>query len=192
MVRRCIRRHGSLETGQLVWMVGKPEMTMQLLNTAQLNRALLYMACCGLALGLPGRIVAQADQAKPVALVALAASELPDSPGAAWAKAQSDSAPQNSAQATTPPATPTGSSQLNIVGDQTQQPQRPVGTAAAEASKVNGVAAAQPAGVAIAPGKQHRVRTIVLRVGAIVGAGAAVGTVIALTEATSSKPPGAH
>jgi hypothetical protein len=29
-------------------------------------------------------------------------------------------------------------------------------------------------------------------VGAILGAGAAVGTVIALTQATPSKPPGAH
>jgi hypothetical protein len=67
-----------------------------------------------------------------------------------------------------------------------------VGTAAAEAPKVNGVTAAQPAGVAIAPAKQRRVRTIVLRVGALVGAGAALGTVIALTAATPSKPPGAH
>ena len=70
--------------------------------------------------------------------------------------------------------------------------QKPVGTAAAEAPHATGVAASQPAGVAIAPAKQHRVRTIVIRVGAIVGAGVAVGTVVGLTEATSSKPPGAH
>jgi len=67
-----------------------------------------------------------------------------------------------------------------------------VGTAAAEAPKTKGVTAAQPSGIAIAPAKQRRVRTIVLRVGAIVAAGAAVGTVIALTEATPSRPPGAH
>ena len=48
------------------------------------------------------------------------------------------------------------------------------------------------AGVAVAPAKQRRVRTIVIRVGAIVGAGVAVGSVVALTAATSSKPPGAH
>ena len=76
--------------------------------------------------------------------------------------------------------------------EQAQQPQRPVGTAAAEAPTVNGVTAAEPAGVAIAPAKQRRVRTIVLRVGAIVGAGVAVGAVVALTAGTSSKPPGAH
>ena len=162
---------------------------MRLLNTAHLNRALLYMACCGLALDLPASTLAQAEQTKPVTL---AASELPDSPGVAWAKAQDDAAQQNSAQSTTPPSTQIGSSQPSIAEDQTQKPQRPVGTAVAEAPKVSGIAAAQPAGVAIAPAKQHRVRTIVLKVGAILGAGAAVGAVIALTEATSSRPPGAH
>lgn len=162
---------------------------MRLLNTAHLNRSLLCMACCGLTLGLSGRSLAQTEQAKPVTL---AASELPDSPGAAWTKAQDDRTPRNSSQSTTPPSTQSGSSQPSIVEDQTQKPQRPVGTAAAEAPKISGVAAAQPAGVAIAPAKQHRIRTIVLKVGAILGAGAAVGTVIALTESTSSRPPGAH
>jgi len=67
-----------------------------------------------------------------------------------------------------------------------------VGTAAAEAPYVSGVAASQPAGVAIAPAKQRRLRTILIRTGAIIGAGVAIGTVVALSEATSSKPPGAH
>lgn len=71
-------------------------------------------------------------------------------------------------------------------------PQKPVGTATAETPNVSGVAASQPAGVAMAPAKQRRVRTIVFRVGAIVGAGVAVGTVVALTRATPSKPPGAR
>ena len=75
---------------------------------------------------------------------------------------------------------------------QDAKPQRPVGTAAAEAPNVSGVTAAQPAGVAIAPAKQRRVRTVVLKVGAIVGAGVALGTTLALTMGTSSKPPGAH
>lgn len=146
------------------------------------------MACCGLALGLPGRTLAQAEQSQTVA----ASSELPDSPGTAWAKAQDGSPQPNSAQSVTAPSTQTGVSQTTASGDQTQKPQWPVGTAAAEAPKANGVAAAQPAGVAIAPAKQRRVRTIILKVGAIVGAGVAVGTVIALTAATPSKPPGAH
>ncbi|HET6179000.1 MAG TPA: hypothetical protein VFE61_18870 [Candidatus Sulfotelmatobacter sp.] len=67
-----------------------------------------------------------------------------------------------------------------------------MGTAAAEAPTVSGVTAAEPAGVAIAPAKQRRVRTILIRVGAIVGAGVALGTTLALTAGTPSKPPGAH
>lgn len=62
----------------------------------------------------------------------------------------------------------------------------------AETPNASGVAASQPAGVAIAPAKQRRVRTLVLRTGALIGAGVAVGSVIALTAGTSSKPPGAH
>jgi hypothetical protein len=71
-------------------------------------------------------------------------------------------------------------------------PQKPVGTAAAGAPDTSGIAASQPAGVAIAPAKQHRVRTIVIKTGAIIAAGAAIGTVVALTAATPSRPPGAH
>lgn len=71
-----------------------------------------------------------------------------------------------------------------------QPPQKPVGTAAVGPTRASGVAASQPAGVAVAPAKQRRARTIVLKVGAIVGAGAAVGIVIALTRASPSTPPG--
>jgi len=109
----------------------------------------------------------------------LASAELPDSPGTTLSQ-------QGVAQSQAVPPPPSD------VPAQGQQQQRPVGTAAAEAPKVSGSTAAQPAGVAIAPAKQRRVRTIVLKVGAIVGAGAALGAVIALTEATPSKPPGAH
>lgn len=114
-------------------------------------------------------------------------AELPDSAGATLAKLQ-EAAPQQS-DATQAPA-PQSSNQQNAA--QPEKLQRPLGTAAAPAPPVSGVTAAQPAGVAIAPAKQHRVRTIILRTGAIVGAAAAIGTVVALTEATPSKPPGAH
>jgi len=70
--------------------------------------------------------------------------------------------------------------------------QKPVGTAAAESPNVSGIAASQPAGVAIAPAKQRRARILVLKIGALVAAGVAVGTVAALTRGTPSKPPGAH
>ncbi len=121
------------------------------------------------------------------------AEELPDSPGASSSHLRSTDAPQiATVQPTDVPELP-GPAQ----GDQSpaapQQPtQRPVGTAAAPSFTTSGVAASQPSGVAIAPEKQRRVRTIVIRVGAIIAAGVAVGTVAGLTEATSSKPPGAH
>jgi len=160
-----------------------------------LNKGFLYTTCCALALGLPANSLAQeGEPALSRNPQSIASSELPDSPGAAWAKAQDPSTPQqsSSSQAATPASGQTGTTQTAPAQDQGQKPQRPVGTAAAEAPKAKGVTAAQPSGVAIAPAKQRRVRTIVIRVGAILAAGAAVGTVIALTEATPSRPPGAH
>lgn len=71
-------------------------------------------------------------------------------------------------------------------------PQEPLGTAAAELGAASGTAASKPAGVAVAPAKQHRSRSLLFKVGAIVGAGAALGTVFALSASTSSKPPGAR
>jgi len=159
-----------------------------------LNKGFLYTACCALVLSLPGDVFAQDPEAAPRDSRVIAASELPDSPGAAWSKAQDTSTAQqsSSAQATTSASEQTGTAQTAPAQDQEQKPQRPVGTAAAETPKTKGVTAAQPSGVAIAPAKQRRVRTLVIRVGAIVAAGAAVGTVIAFTKATPSRPPGAH
>jgi hypothetical protein len=72
------------------------------------------------------------------------------------------------------------------------QTQKPVGTAVAETPGTTGIAASNPAGAAIAPAKQRRVRTVFIRVGAILGAGVAVGTVAALASASPSKPPGSR
>jgi hypothetical protein len=66
--------------------------------------------------------------------------------------------------------------------------QEPAGTAAAPSVKVTGVAASQPAGAAIAPGKQRRARSILIKVGVILGAAVAVGTVVALSSASPSRP----
>lgn len=116
------------------------------------------------------------------------AEPLPDSPGAVRSssldqKTEEDSVAQmqegQSESSSAPPV-------------QAAPPQKPVGTAAAEAPNVSAIAASQPAGVAIAPAKQRRVRTIILRTGAIIGAGVAIGAVVALTAATPPKPPGAH
>lgn len=144
----------------------------------------------------------QSAGAAAPALVEAASVELPDSPGAVQAGLRGSSRLDSSQSGASDPAqTSTSSTSLDsstqtqaapAAAEQDVKPQRPVGTAAAEAPVVSGVTAAQPSGVAIAPGKQHRARTIMIRVGAVVGAGVAIGSVAALTAGTSSKPPGAH
>jgi hypothetical protein len=109
--------------------------------------------------------------------------ELPDSPGAVSSSsrnASQDAASQGTAAQDVAPA------QTPPVGQQ-----KPVGTAAAEAPSVRGTGASKPAGFAIAPGKQRQSRSFLIKVGAVIGAGAALGTVMALSMASSSKPPGA-
>lgn len=172
------------------------------------NRSLLCALCCGFVLSFASSVVAQASQAAAPNLsqdnvqstpakavpaqrlsdVTTASAELPDSPGAEWAKQSSSSQQQSSQQQS---ENDTGASQ-DLSSRQEQKPEHPVGTAAAEAPTVSGITAAEPAGVAIAPGKQHRARALVIKVGAIAGAGVALGTVVALGMATHSKPPGAH
>jgi hypothetical protein len=74
---------------------------------------------------------------------------------------------------------------------QPKRPTEPVGAATAESVPTTGGAAAKPAGIAIAPAKQHQTRSLLFKVGAVIAAGAALGTVYALSHGTSSTPPGA-
>jgi hypothetical protein len=67
----------------------------------------------------------------------------------------------------------------------------PVGAATAESVPTSGGAAAKPAGIAIAPAKQHQTRSLLIKLGAVAAAGAALGTIFALSHSTSSTPPGA-
>jgi cytoskeletal protein RodZ len=73
---------------------------------------------------------------------------------------------------------------------QPKKPTEPVGAATAESVPTSGGAAAKPAGIAIAPAKQHQTRSLLFKIGAVVAAGAALGTVYALSHGTSSTPPG--
>jgi hypothetical protein len=169
------------------------------------NKLLVHLACSGLIFSSFQAAAWPVGGQQPPAEESSSTTEqarletLPDSPGATRAQTQDQSSPNNppresQVQPSSPVQEQPAASQPQSQSSQTpsSSPQRPVGTAAAETSNPGGVAASQPAGVAIAPAKQRRVRTIVLRVGAIVGAGVAVGTVVALTQATPSKPPGAH
>jgi hypothetical protein len=108
-------------------------------------------------------------------------AELPDSPGAGSSQSASPSSQPGGqqSQSSQPSPPPSGA-------------QKPVGTAAAEITATRGSGASKPAGVAIAPAKQHQVRSLFIKIGAVVGAGAALGTVMALSMASPSKPPGAR
>ena len=75
-------------------------------------------------------------------------------------------------------------------GPQPKKPAEPVGAATAESVPTSGGAAAKPAGIAIAPAKQHQTRSLLFKIGAVAAAGAALGTIFALSHGTSSTPPG--
>lgn len=100
----------------------------------------------------------------------------PDASGAQQDQTSPNAAP---AQTTTVPEAP-----------QPKKPTEPVGAATAESVPTSGGAAAKPAGIAIAPAKQHQTRSLLFKIGAVVAAGAALGTVYALSHGTSSTPPG--
>jgi len=125
--------------------------------------------------GAPEALLAQdPQQHQPAGSPTQPPIELPENPG------------RNSTAA--PPASqaPQSSNQQQPQGTKT-----PSGTAVAPAPEVSGSAASKPAGVAIAPPKQRQVRSWLIRLGFIAGAGAALGTVAALSAASPGHVPGA-
>jgi hypothetical protein len=72
---------------------------------------------------------------------------------------------------------------------QQQRPAEASGTAVAPPVEVSGGAASKPAGVAIAPPKQHQIRSLLIKLGFLAGAGAAIGTVVGLSAASSGRVP---
>lgn len=73
--------------------------------------------------------------------------------------------------------------------DQQQAPV-PSGTAAAKAATVKGSPVAKPAGAAVAPVRQRGHRSLIIKLGLLAGAGIAVGTAVALSAGSPSRPPG--
>ncbi|MGA7968239.1 MAG: hypothetical protein WCC32_04055 [Terriglobales bacterium] len=119
-------------------------------------------------------------------------SLLPDSPGAIQSAQLETQEPAGTQQSTQSQPAAAPSAQPAVPPLPAPLPKEPLGTAAAETVPTMGVAASRPAGAALAPGKQRRIRSFLIRTGAIVGAAAALGITMALTEASPSKPPGAH
>jgi hypothetical protein len=126
----------------------------------------------------PAAVLAQSSSQSP---------QLPDSPSAVVAGMAVETRMFPEQTSTSPGASEPPQSQ-----PQSSVTQKPVGTAVAETPATTGFAASNPAGAAIAPAKQRRARTVFIRVGAILGAGVAVGTVAALASASPSKPPGSR
>jgi hypothetical protein len=85
---------------------------------------------------------------------------------------------------------PVGKAQTNDVtqGAPQQGGGEPVGTAAAPYEKTVGVAASRPAGVVIAPAKQRRAHSLLIKVGLIAAGAVAIGTIVALSKSSPSRP----
>jgi hypothetical protein len=129
------------------------------------------------------------------------ASQLPDSPGAVQlsqaniappAAIADDSGVQATMQDQQQSPAQAQTAQQQSEHPQAPPPREPVGTAAAETVPTTGVAASRPAGAALAPAKQRRVRSILIKVGVLAGAAAAIGATVALSQGSPSKPPGAR
>jgi len=65
---------------------------------------------------------------------------------------------------------------------------QPVGTAAAPSVTRTGVMASKPAGAAIAPAKQRRVRVFLISLAVVAATGVAIGTVAGLSHTSPSQP----
>ena len=94
---------------------------------------------------------------------------------------------QPSQQQAQPAQQPNPSQQQNPT-QSPNAPQQPVGTAAAPYEKPTGVSGSRPAGAAIAPAKQRRVRAIVISLGLILAGAGAIGAVAGMSKASHSQP----
>lgn len=74
---------------------------------------------------------------------------------------------------------------------QGQEPVTPSGAAGAKAGTVKGAPVAQPAGAAVAPARQRGHRSLLIKLGLLAAGGIAVGSAVALSESSPSRPPGA-
>ena len=120
--------------------------------------------------------------ARPGTLMDPAAGPLQPIPSTTLPNAPSATQQDQTEQPSTPPVSSAPARQKD---------RDPLGTATAEGGRTVGGAASRPAGTAIAPAKQRQTRSFLIKLGAIAGAGIAIGTVYALSRGTSSTPPNA-
>lgn len=132
------------------------------------RRQAARLIACSLAVLLCAQFSAAADHS------------LPNAPQPAAAQAANQNPNQNQNNNAAPPP------QTSAKGQSSSS--QPVGTAVAPLIKPVGVAASRPAGAAIAPAKQRRIRVLAIRWGLILGGAIALGTVAAATMGSPRRP----
>lgn len=159
--------------------------------------ALLAFALCGLPEAVQAQQSASQEPSQQPAAQQAAPQQgqQPSSPGVTVDPSQGPLTPPPSTNeqqqpaaaqpSTTPPEGPTP--QTTTTEQQGQR--QPLGAATAGAVRTTGGGASRPAGNAIAPAKQHQVRSFLIKMSAIAAAGVAIGTVYALSKGTPSVPP---
>lgn len=123
-----------------------------------------------------------------VLLLAAAFVVWSETPLLASAQEQSSSSATQSADNSLPDAPQSQPAQTSQAQESTQVPS---GTAGAKAPNVKGAPVAQPSGAAVAPPRQHGHRSLLIKLGLLAGAGVAVGAVVAMSQASPARPPGA-
>ena len=109
--------------------------------------------------------------------------ELPSAP-----EPQAPSQPQQQTQQQTQPQQSQTQPQQGQPAQKPDNGQQPVGTAAAPLEKPTGVSGSRPAGAAIAPAKQRRVRAIVISLAVVLAGAGAIGAVAGMSKASHSQP----
>jgi hypothetical protein len=146
--------------------------------------AIALAALIALPVGMPATVFAQQTAASPPAAGASSAPpQSSDSNPSLEARPTGGSPADGAPAATQEPQTPESPK---------QEPTAPVGTAVAPYEKGIGVAASRPAGAVIAPAKQRRTRSFLIKSALVLGAAVAVGSVIGLSNASPSRPAGAR
>jgi hypothetical protein len=133
--------------------------------------------------------VGSSGNGKPIVDSAQSEAALPNAPEVAAPEvAQSSSTGSNGSNGSNG-SSPARQNQQQPSQDQQQNgAAQPVGTAAAPAVKGTGVSGSRVSGAAIAPAKQRRVHTLLIRVAVIAAAGVAIGTVVGLSRTSPSQP----
>ncbi|HEX3661977.1 MAG TPA: hypothetical protein VHU89_11125 [Acidobacteriaceae bacterium] len=173
-----------LDMGKKSWHPERPGSLQTSWTTRQISRLLIAF----LAIPLGGTAVAFPQQAPPQTAPATDRGQAPAPPVevASTSLLPMDLSADAVPEAPQPQNTAAPSQQQS--NPPQSAPQQPLGTAAAPYEQPSGITASRPAGAAIAPAKQRRTRTFIIRVGVIVAAAVAVGTVVALSSSSPSTP----